>query len=82
MFNRLDSAYATYVAANNLRHDIMGVARVVKRSARQLVYNIQGFTAQQEKGGQTNGAEDIAKFWAEHMRLSAGQGHMTKPENH
>ena len=65
--------------ANSLRHDSMGDARVVNRSARRLVDNIQGFKAQQEKGGKTYGAKDIAKFWAEHVRLSAGQEHMTKP---
>ena len=58
------------------RHDIMGAARVVAHSARQLAYNIQGFKAQQEKGGKTYGAKDIAKFWVEHARWSAGQEHI------
>ena len=65
--------------ANNLRHDVMGAARVVTRSARQLVYNIQGFHAQQKKGGKTYGAKYIAKFCAEHVRVSTGQEHMAKP---
>ena len=79
MFNRLDNEDAIYAEANSLRHDIMGVARIATHSARQFVYNIQGFRAQQEKGGKTHGAKYIAKFWVEHVRLSAGQEHMTKP---
>ena len=39
---------------------------------------MQGAKAQQEKGGKTNGAKNIARFWAEHVCLSAGQEHMTK----
>ena len=68
-----------YAEANSLRQDIQGTARVVKHSVRQLVYNIQGFKVQHEKGGNTCGAKEIAKFWAERIRLSAGQEFMAKP---
>ena len=79
LFKCLHNKDAIYAEANSLRHDIMVVARVVTHSARQLVYNIQGFKAQLEKGGKTDGAKDIAKFWVEHVRSSEGQEHMTKP---
>ena len=77
-FHRL-GADDLYAEANSLRQDIQGTARVVKHSVRQLVYNIHGFKAQHEKGGNTYSAKDIAKFWADRVRLSAGQEFMTKP---
>ncbi len=78
-FKHLGSEDAVYAEANSLRNDIQGKARVVTHSARQLVYNIHGFKVRHEKGGKTYGAKEIAKFWAEHVRLSPGQDFMRKP---
>ena len=79
VFKRLGgSEDAQYAEANSLRQDIMGTSRSVTHTARQLIYNVHGFKVKQERGGKTFGAKEIAKFWAEHVRLSTGQEYMKK----
>ena len=78
IFIKLQTDDERYAEANSLREDASGTARAVVLTARQLVHNIAGFKAIKEKSTKTKiGADMLAKFWAEHVRVSKNNEHMT-----
>ena len=75
VFKRLGgSEGAQYAEANSLRQDIMGTSRSVTHTARQLIYNVHGFKAKQEKGGKTLGAKATAKLLGRACPRADGSG--------
>ena len=78
-FKRFDSEDAKFAAANSIRNELGGVARAVTHSARQTVYNIWGFKARKEKAkGDKFSAAQIAEFWSEHVKITAGAEQLHK----
>ena len=61
-----------FAESNTLRNRLANQARVVTFSARQAIYNIVSFKAAKERSspGLTCGAEQIAKFWQDHIEVS------------
>lgn len=67
-----------YAEVNSLRQDAASVAEAVTFSARQLVYNINGFKASHEKRGDALTAEQVAKFYETEVRTSKKHRYLTK----
>ena len=54
----------------------MGKAHLTTHTARQIVFNLNGFKQKKELQGGTWKADDIARFWKENVRLAPGQAFM------
>ena len=79
VFKRLDSEDAKVAEHNSFRQDYMAAARAVALTARQMIYNVQGFKTRKEKGTTLSyGADKLHKFWQENVRISAGETHLRK----
>ncbi len=77
-FQKAVSEDAKYAEANSLRQDACQIATAVALTARQLIYNVNGFKAKKEKPGQPPmSAEKLAKFWEDNIRVSTSQKFMT-----